>query len=78
VCRTWATLSRVMTSPEHPGAPPPEVPEEFAAAYRAAYQRALEAGLRPDGPGITLATVEAGGWLPRDPRALPGQIMRTK
>ena len=48
--RTSATLSRVMTSPEHPGAPPPEVPEEFAAAYRAAYQRALEAGFRPGGP----------------------------
>jgi len=26
-----------------PGSPPPEVPEEFAAAYRAAYERALTA-----------------------------------
>jgi pimeloyl-ACP methyl ester carboxylesterase len=25
-----------------------------------------------------IAQVEAGSWLPRDPRALPGQIMRTK
>jgi pimeloyl-ACP methyl ester carboxylesterase len=25
-----------------------------------------------------LAQVEAGRWLPRDPRALPGQIMRTR
>ncbi len=25
-----------------------------------------------------LAPVEAGAWAPRDPRALPGQIMRTK
>jgi pimeloyl-ACP methyl ester carboxylesterase len=25
-----------------------------------------------------IAQVEAGHWLPRDPRALPGQIMRTK
>ena len=25
-----------------------------------------------------IAQVEAGYWLPRDPRALPGQIMRTK
>jgi pimeloyl-ACP methyl ester carboxylesterase len=25
-----------------------------------------------------LAQVEAGAWAPRDPRALPGQIMRTK
>ncbi len=25
-----------------------------------------------------VAQVEAGNWLPRDPRALPGQIMRTK
>ena len=24
-----------------------------------------------------IAQVEAGRWLPRDPRALPGQIMRT-
>jgi len=75
VCRTWATLSRVMTSPEHPGAPPPEVPEEFAAAYRAAYQRALEAGLRPDGPGITLATVEAGDTTAQGEQA-PGPERR--
>lgn len=25
-----------------------------------------------------IAQVEAGSWLPRDPRAIPGQIMRTK
>ncbi len=25
-----------------------------------------------------IAQVEAGRWLPRDPRALPGQIMRTR
>jgi pimeloyl-ACP methyl ester carboxylesterase len=25
-----------------------------------------------------LAQVETGRWTPRDPRALPGQIMRTK
>ena len=25
-----------------------------------------------------IAQVEAGHWMPRDPRALPGQIMRTK
>jgi hypothetical protein len=34
-----------MPGPEYPDAPPPEVPEEFAAAYREAYQRALESGL---------------------------------
>lgn len=32
-----------MTGHDHPEAPPPEVPEEFAAAYRDAYRRALEA-----------------------------------
>jgi hypothetical protein len=34
-----------MSGPVYPAdAPPPEVPEEFAAAYREAYQRALESG----------------------------------
>jgi hypothetical protein len=33
-----------MTGPDYPDAPPPEVPEEFAATYREAYRRALEAG----------------------------------
>jgi hypothetical protein len=49
-----------MTGPDHPEAPPPEVPEEFAAAYREAYRRALEAeGFTADptrdhaGPGPT-------------------------
>ena len=32
-----------MSGPTNPGSPPPEVPEEFAAAYRAAYERALAA-----------------------------------
>ena len=32
-----------MSDPTPPGAVPPEVPEEFAAAYRAAYERALAA-----------------------------------
>ncbi|MET0998198.1 MAG: hypothetical protein ABWX73_05745 [Marmoricola sp.] len=32
-----------MSRPTTPGAPPPEVPEEFAAAYRAAYEQALAA-----------------------------------
>lgn len=31
-----------MSGPEYPDAPPPEVPEEFAATYRDAYLRALE------------------------------------
>jgi len=30
-----------MTRPDHPAPPPPEVPAEFAAAYREAYERAL-------------------------------------
>jgi hypothetical protein len=33
-----------MPAPETPDTPPPEVPEEFAAAYREAYRRALESG----------------------------------
>ena len=37
-----------MTGPEYPDAPPPEVPEEFAAAYREAYRRALESGQGAD------------------------------
>ena len=32
-----------MSGPTNPGSPPPEVPEEFADAYRAAYERALAA-----------------------------------
>ena len=32
-----------MSGPTNPGSPPPEVPEEFAAAYREAYERALAA-----------------------------------
>lgn len=31
-----------MSGPEYPDAPPPEVPEEFAATYRDAYRRAME------------------------------------
>ena len=42
-----------MSGPTPPDSPssglPPEVPEEFAAAYRAAYERALAA--QSDGPG---------------------------
>lgn len=38
-----------MSGPEYPDAPPPEVPEEFAAAYRDAYLRALQAE-EPSGP----------------------------
>jgi len=45
-----------MSGPEYPDAPPPEVPEEFAAAYREAYQRALEAepyaDAEPDLPDV--------------------------
>jgi hypothetical protein len=37
-----------MAGPEYPDAPPPEVPEEFAAAYRDAYRRALDSGLEGD------------------------------
>jgi hypothetical protein len=36
-----------MPGSEFPDAPPPEVPEEFAAAYREAYQRALQTGSLP-------------------------------
>jgi hypothetical protein len=32
-----------VSGPTNPGSPPPEVPEEFAAAYKAAYERALAA-----------------------------------
>jgi hypothetical protein len=32
-----------VSGPTNPGSPPPEVPEEFAAAYRAAYEQALAA-----------------------------------
>jgi hypothetical protein len=39
-----------MTGPEYPEALPPEVPEEFAAAYREAYRRALETGRGVDDP----------------------------
>ena len=35
--------SITVSGPTNPGSPPPEVPEEFAAAYRAAYERALAA-----------------------------------
>lgn len=38
-----------MSGPEYPDAPPPEVPEEFAATYRDAYLRALESE-EPFGP----------------------------
>jgi hypothetical protein len=34
---------RWVSGPTTPGSPPPEVPEEFAAAYRAAYEQALAA-----------------------------------
>ncbi|WP_155918230.1 hypothetical protein [Marmoricola sp. URHB0036] len=37
-----------MSGPTPPGSLPPEVPEEFAAAYRAAYERALAA--QSEGP----------------------------
>jgi hypothetical protein len=44
-----------MTGPDYSDVPPPEVPEEFAAAYREAYRRALEAGQAgPDIPDTTL------------------------
>ncbi|WP_148046678.1 NADase-type glycan-binding domain-containing protein [Nocardioides pocheonensis] len=45
-----------MPGPEFPDAPPPEVPEEFAAAYRDAYQRALETG-HVDDAGSALGVV---------------------
>ena len=32
-----------MSGATSPGSPPPEVPEEFAEVYRAAYEKALEA-----------------------------------
>lgn len=38
-----------MSGPDFPDAPPPEVPEEFAATYRAAYQRALESDKDAEG-----------------------------
>lgn len=45
-----------MSDQTPPGSLPPEVPEEFAAAYRAAYERALaaqtEGALTPAGPEI--------------------------
>ena len=51
-----------MSGPTTPGSPPPEVPEEFAAAYRAAYEQALAA--------------QTGGAqhrdLPEDDEELPG------
>ncbi|HEX7716235.1 MAG TPA: hypothetical protein VF416_03030 [Marmoricola sp.] len=40
-----------MSGAEYPDSPPPEVPEEFADAYRAAYRRALESG--PDVLAVT-------------------------
>jgi len=45
------------------------VPEEFAAAYRAAYQRALDAGLRPDGPDGPDAAVVARDASAQDEQA---------
>ena len=36
-----------MPGSEFPDTPPPEVPEEFAAAYREAYLRALQSGDLP-------------------------------
>ena len=49
--RHLGRLSRVMSGPEYPDAPPPEVPEEFAAAYRDAYRRALEPERRSERAG---------------------------
>ena len=40
--RSLGSLEAV-SDPNTPGSPPPEVPEEFAAAYRAAYEQALAA-----------------------------------
>lgn len=67
-----------MPGSEFPDAPPPEVPEEFAAAYREAYQRALatgfDAGLAdevvgPGGPAAPL--VEHTQVVAR----LPGEVV---
>ena len=50
-----------MPGPDLPDAPPPEVPEEFAAAYRAAYQLVLvsvfDVGGRLGGPVVPHAPV---------------------
>jgi hypothetical protein len=47
-----------MPGTDHPDAPPPEVPEEFAAAYRDAYRRALGADPVPeDGLAVDLPEV---------------------
>jgi hypothetical protein len=47
-----------MSGTEYPDAPPPEVPEEFAAAYRDAYRRALEADASPaEGLSVDLPEV---------------------
>ncbi len=48
-----------MSGTDHAGAPPPEVPEEFADAYREAYRRALESGSDVD--------AELGTGLPEVP-----------
>lgn len=40
-----------MPGPDSPDAPPPEVPEEFADAYRAAYREALDARGTPEPTG---------------------------
>jgi hypothetical protein len=51
-----------------PGAPPPEVPEEFAAAYRAAFEQAMAAQSTPtqDGDHVMPELDEVG--LPRRTR----------
>lgn len=63
-----------MSGPTTPGTPPPEVPEEFAAAYTAAYEQALAAqrdevwhGVDPepvdDGAPTVLEEIRRSGWF---------------
>jgi hypothetical protein len=69
-----------MSGPDYPDAPPPEVPEEFAAAYRDAYRRALESedpfAELPEVPAQEVVLV--GSHRSEDePATMPAQGWRT-
>ena len=77
-----------MSGTDFPDAPPPEVPEEFAAAYREAYRRALEAepsadeGLSVDLPEVPpqevvlVGTHRSEGEPPPAPRPVSWRATR--
>lgn len=46
-----------MSGPEAPGSPPPEVPEDYLAAYNEAYQRALGEASAPEPASVPAAPI---------------------